>query len=222
MKKFVIFGFLLAIVSMMVTGCNGCKPVNKEQPKVEENGYYAADYDGVAPDLSKGAEHIVALHRQTMHKLINGKTYYWYETKYTLTGEVTAETLPTIEVSEITSTFQTFAPELCYRITTNAVKGTLIPAPVPGLWIEDFDLSFAEITLTVKDALQRLSEWNGVLPTGSTTITLRKPVGPVECNAQYVIGNPFEAVWVDAVTGDVTDKCPAFPPTIEKPLGEWP
>ena len=220
MKKKVLFGLLLAIACIMVMGCSGCQSGNEEQPK-EEKGLFSADYDGVLPDLSQGAEHIIALQRQTMFNLVGGKTYYWYETKFTLDGELTADDLNELEISEITSTFQTFSPDLCYQITTNAAKGTLIPAPTPGLWIEDFDLSKAIVKLTVKDALQKLSEWNGVLPEGSTFIILRKPVGPIECNAQYVIGNPFEAVWVDAVTGKVTDKCPAFP-TLAKPLGEWP
>lgn len=216
MKKSLYLCLLLAIVSIMATGCAGCQSENKEQPEVDNKMSFSSDYDGVLPDMKKGAEHIVSLHRQTMYKLVEGNTYYWYETKFTLTGEVTSESLLETEVSEITSTFQTFEPELCYTITTNASKGTLIPAPTPGIWIEDFDLSKESIKLTVKDVLQKLSDWNGVLPKGTTYIILRKPVGPLDCNAQYVIGNPFEAVWVDAVTGKVSDSCPAFPSSLAK------
>lgn len=201
----------------MATGCS-CQSENKKQEP--RRSVYSTDYDGVLPDLTKGAEHIIATHRQTMFTILDGGVYYWYETKFTFAGTLTTDG-ETPAIKEVTSTFQTFSPDLCYTITTDAKRGTLIPAPVPGLWIEDFDLSKCDIKLTVSEAIDKLKEWNGVLPP-STFIILRRPVGPVACNAQYVVGNPFTAVWVDAVTGKVADRCPAFPDTIGKPLGEWP
>lgn len=211
MKKYVFFCLLSAIVGMMVTGCSSCQSENKKQ------NTYLADDDSVAPDMSANAEYIIALHRQTMNAINDGNRYYWYETKFTFADTLRVETLADAVLTEITSTFQTYGPELVYSITTNPVKGTLIPVPTPGLWIEDCDLSREEIKLSLLDVLARLTEVNITLPPGKA-IYLREPVGPLDCNAQYVIGNPFETVWVDAVTGDVSTSCPAFPPTLEIPL----
>lgn len=48
-------------------------------------------------------------------------------------------------------------------------------------------------------------------------------VGPLPCNAQYVMGNPLQALWIDAVTGYVTDWCPAFPRAKSNiPPTQWP
>lgn len=52
---------------------------------------------------------------------------------------------------------------------------------------------------------------------------LRLPIGPRRCNAQWVIGGIGEVIFIDAVTGEITDWCPAFPiPNVNGPLGEWP
>ena len=40
---------------------------------------------------------------------------------------------------------------------------------------------------------------------------LRQPLGPKECNPQWVIGNIMQVIFVDAVTGEISDWCPAFP-----------
>ena len=226
MKKILLF-MLMATVLGMTAGMTSCNSFDKGSPKepeviTEKVSKFQADYDGVLPDLSQGADHTIALQRQTMFSLLEGASYYWYETKFSFTDSLKTTTLDDVELMEITSTFQTVNPTLCYTITTNAALGTLVPAPTPGLWIEDFDLSKTEIRLNINDVLQRLKEVNTILPP-ATSVILRKPVGPQPCNAQYVLGNPLQTLWVDAVTGDVTDWCPAFPRVaVNTPLGEWP
>lgn len=213
---------LMAVFCLAVSSCTSCE---KQAPVPDQEHVvinFSTDYDGVLPDLSQGAEHIVSMHRQTMFSLTGGGEYVWYETKYTFADSLTAATLGVNPIVEVTSTFQTFNPELSYTITTNATKGTLIPAPIPGLWIEDYDLSNVSIKLSIADVMDRLKEWNGVLPPAKSVI-IRKPVGPKDCNAQYVIGNPYDVIFVDAVTGSVTDWDPAFPRVaVSGPLGEWP
>lgn len=223
MKNFWIIGLLLAIVSIMTTGCSSCQSENKKQdaPK-EQVSIFGSDYDGVLPDLSQSAEHIIALQRQEMYNAVEGGYYVWYETKFSYSDSLKIETLDDVRLVEITSTFQTFSPNLSYTVTDNVAKGHLFPHPTPGLWIEDFDLNNVQVKLTVNDVIERLKQWNGILPPG-TFIILRKPVGPQPCNAQYVIGNPFQVIFIDAVTGDVTDWNPAFPRVnVGGPLGEWP
>ena len=50
----------------------------------------------------------------------------------------------------------------------------------------------------------------------SKVCVLRKAVGPKEANVQYIFGNEDGAVFVDAVTGDVTDVDPFFTETKEE------
>ncbi len=212
MKKMLFLGLMLTVLGMMVAGCNGCtKPENNYEQQEAINGN---DYDGVAVDFSAGVEQITALHRQMMFDIANGAKYCWYETNVLFNDSIKAETIDDLHVVDVTNIFQMFGPELCQSITSNVTKGTLIPAAIPGLWIEDFDLSNAEIKLTVTDALLQLKQWNGIIPPANS-ITLRKPVGPKPCNAQYVIGNAFEVIFIDAVTGNVTNWNPAFPTNVK-------
>lgn len=209
MKKWHLFCLVLAIACMTaMSSCNGCS--GNAPGKEQVTNKFQTDYDGVVPDMSDGASHVIALHRQTMFSLADGKGFAWYQTKFTFADSLDLNTLGDAVLKEVTSTFQTFSPDLSYTITTNAVKGTLIPAPTPGLWIEDFDLGNTDIKLGILDVIERLTAWNGVLPP-AVSITLRKPVGPKPCNAQYVIGNPYQVIFVDAVTGDIADWNPAFP-----------
>jgi hypothetical protein len=92
-----------------------------------------------------------------------------------------------------------------------------------GFWVEDFPLNDEEIKLTFAEALERIFEVNYPKP-HSKYIVLRKEVGPISANPQYIFGNLTYQFYVDAVTGNVTDQSPAFnePVTLETPLGEWP
>ena len=76
--------------------------------------------------------------------------------------------------------------------------------------------------------IERLKQWNGVIPP-AVCMSLRYPVGPCECNAQWVIGDAFDVIFIDAVTGEISNWNPAFNPNNKakggdfgKPLGEWP
>ena len=219
MKKNVFLSVLMAIVMGMMAGmmvsCDSCK-------NGPEKAAVSYDYDGVVQDFTAGVEHIVALHRQTMFDLYKGEQYAWYETRVMFNDSIKLENLDGLKVTDVTDIFQLFDPARCQYISTNVKDGTIIPKPIHDIWIEDVDMSDAEIKLTVKDVLERLASWDGILPP-ATGMTLRIPLGPRRCNAQYVIGNIMQVIFVDAVTGDVTDWCPAFPvPGKNGPLGEWP
>ena len=205
MKKIFFMGFLLMIVSMITTGCSSCQSENNKQELIIN------DYDGVIQDFTASVENITALHRQIVFEVVGDQQINWYETRAIFNDTITFENLDDLHIVDINNVFQTFDPDLCWQVTSNVKYGTMLPSPVPGLWIEDFDLNRAEIDLSVEDVLQRLQEWDGILPPAKQ-ITLRKPVGPKECNAQYVIGNIAEVIWIDAVTGDIRNTCPAFEP----------
>ena len=198
-----------ADVSLAVTAGNDLQEESGAQT-AECNG---KDYDGVIQDFTLGVEHITALHRQAMYGIAEGKPYRWYETQVKFNEQPTQNNLGDIHVTEVTNVFQTFDEERgprCQFITSDVVKGMLIPAPIPDIWIEDRDLSEAAIKLTVEDVLDKLKTWNGIIPQ-SDGIVLRMPLGPLSCNAQYVIGNVVTAIFIDAVTGDIREWCPAFP-----------
>lgn len=74
-------------------------------------------------------------------------------------------------------------------------------------WVEDFPLE--AIKITYQEALEIVNRVNLPKP-HSKRCVLRKQVGPKPCNPQYIFGNQMAQIYVDAVTGDVTDKNPAF------------
>lgn len=216
MKKNVFLSVLVAIAMSMMAGglasCSGCS-----EPSAPNY-----DYDGVAQDFTAGVEHIAAMHRQTVYRLYGGEQYAWYETRVVFNDSIKAETIAGLKVTDVTDIFQLFGPARCQWISTDVKEGTIIPKPIPDIWIEDCDMSHAEIRLWPEDVLDKLKAWDGIIPPAKG-MTLRIPLGPRRCNAQWVIGNIMQVIFVDAVTGDITDWCPAFPvPGVSGPLGEWP
>lgn len=80
---------------------------------------------------------------------------------------------------------------------------------VESAWLEDNDMAGDNITITYRQAYERLMQSNYEKP-HSKKCTLRKMVGPRPCNPQYIFGNMHRCLFVDVVTGDVTDINPAF------------
>ena len=78
-----------------------------------------------------------------------------------------------------------------------------------GFWIEDFPMYDEDINITYKQAFDIVMAVNYPKP-HSRQCTLRKPIGPKDCNAQWVFGNIEAQLWVDATTGDVATSNPAF------------
>lgn len=216
MKKSLFNSLLLAIACILgMSACNGCSKGKGEAEK---------------PDFTAGAEHIQALHRQTMNGLIGGERYEWRNSKVLFTDSIKWENLGELKVKSVTDVFYYCngdGPHV-QIITSDAEEGTTVLPVIHDVWIEDANLSDKEIKLTVADVLARLKEWNGVLPPANS-MSLRYPVGPMECNAQWVIGNAYDVIFVDAVTADISNWNPAFNPNNKakggdfgKPLGEWP
>lgn len=90
-----------------------------------------------------------------------------------------------------------------------------------GFWVEDFILE--PVVITYRQAYERMMQSNYKIP-HSRHCVLRKEVGPIDCNPQYIFGNTRAQIYVDAVTGDVSDTDPVFGRNVRIgcPLGEWP
>ncbi len=206
MKK-LIFCLTLMIIGLTATGCGSCQSENNKQG----SGVMAqADYDGVAQDFTSGVANIVALHKQTMFSMIKGE-YEWRNLQVLFNETINAETLDDLHVIDITDVFYYWkdGPWIQF-ITSNVDKGMLISARIPDVWVEDCNMNDAEIRLWPEDVLNLLKEWNGIIPQSNGMI-LRMPLGPRDCNAQWVIGGISDVIFIDAVTGDITNWCPAFP-----------
>lgn len=226
MKKNFIFGLLLAIAGIMTTGCNSCQSENPKQ----ESLYH--DYDGVVQDFTAGTAHIQALHRQTMASLTGGKEYQWRNSRVILNDTVTMENIDDLHVVAVNDVFFYWDSQkgpMVQYINSHVKYGVQVPYPINDVWIEDADMSDKPIKLSAEEALMRLKEWNGILPKDCDFIILRLPVGPNDCNVQWVFGDVYDVLFIDAVTGEIRDYDPAFNPNKKpnggdfgKPLGEWP
>lgn len=217
MKKSIILSLLLAIVSIMATGCTSCQSENTKQETV----YH--DYDGVVQDFTAGVSHIQTLHRQKMYNIIQFlkeqgheialNNYQWRNSLVILNDTVTAENIDDLHIVSIRDVFyywsNKFGPQVQY-ITDHVVYGTQIPYPISDVWIEDRDMSNAPIKLSAEEALTRLKEWNGILPKDCNFIILRLPVGPKDCNPQWTFGDVGDVLFIDAVTGEIRTWNPAF------------
>ncbi len=234
MKRF-LFGMVAAVLLTMMAGtmvsCAGCGKGAPEAPAVEpEVAQVYHDYDGVVQDFTVGVSHIQALHRQTMFALIDGAEYQWRNSKVVFNDTITFENIDDLHVVAVNDVFFYWneqGPWVQY-INSNVIDGVQIPWPINDVWIEDANLSDVPIKLSAEDVLARLKEWNGVIPP-AMSMSLRLPVGPCECNPQWVIGDVYDVIFVDAVTGEVSNWNPAFNPKkgvkggdFGKPLGEWP
>lgn len=211
MKKSLFLSLLLAIVSIMATGCSSCQSENKKQ----EIAYH--DYDGIVQDFTAGVSHIQALHRQTMYQLaqqgkpVNG--YQWRNSRVIFNDTLTFDNIDDIHITDVNDVFfywdKEKGPQVQY-VNVNVKRGTQVPWPISDVWIEDKDLSDQPIKLSAEEAILKLKEWNGVLPKGCNFIILRLPVGPKDCTPQWTFGDIDDVLFIDAVTGEIRDSNPAF------------
>ncbi len=214
MRKFILsalvfIGAALSIVSCKCTSEKG--NTNQELGEVETTELIV--------------ENIISTDRQAMY-LNHAKDYRWYETGIQLKDFLDEENDGTIEmvvnvfqvVEEYSETsFDTFV----YKYQHFA-DGTVNEDSIHGFWVEDYPLEEEAIKVTFKEAYEKVMAVN--LPKPHTrNIVLRKMVGPVDANPQWIFGNLKSQIYVDAITGEVSDENPAFKGlNFGTPLGEWP
>ncbi len=236
MKKFFILGFLLAIVSIMATGCSSCQSEKKKQvdgiEKVDSVAQadsvvsvVAEDYDGVVPDITASVENIIATDRQAMYTIAKGASYRFFESDIKLCDFLDSENCDG-KILSVNNVFQQIIEKgngadtnVLMFLTTG--KGTEVSIYEHAFYLENEPLNDKPMPITFEKAFERMMKANVVKPKSRNCI-LRKPVGPTPCNAQYIFGNRVQQIYVDAVTGEVRTKNPAFDGYLGKPLGEWP
>ena len=189
MKKLLVF--LMGI--MLMLGVSSCRCTKEEEPVVEFT------------------EATITADRAQMDEMVDA--YKWFETRVEYDNFFDADTTLTFTKAE--SLFQV-AVEDSLGVKTFVYDFTHYPdvedadlKQIEGFILDDKPLNDEQIVLTFSDALERLYEANLPKP-HSAKVVLRKALGPKVANAQYIFGNTEEQVFVDAVTGDVTDKNPVY------------
>lgn len=133
-----------------------------------------------------------------------GKDFKWYETSIAMKNFLDEDGN---EIESIQNVFQVLInndPLVVIFIHTE-VEDKI--QKIHSFWVEDFPL--AGVDITYEQAFDIINKVNYPKP-HSRYCVLRKQVGPKEINPQYIFGNQTAQIYVDAITGKVTDKNPAF------------
>lgn len=209
-KLIVLLGILACFVSCKCT--NEAPKENLNEPAVE------------LPDSLGYVERTIVLDRQAMFAKGVDDDYRWYETNIRLVNFLDDEY---DGIEEVVNVFQTVESRDEHSFDTVVYKfqhtadGT-IEGFTHGFWVEDYPLNNEQIIVTFTQALEKVNEVNLPKP-HSRYVVLRKEVGPVDANPQWIFGNSRAQLYVDAVTGEVSEENPAFKGlNLGTPLGEWP
>lgn len=201
MRKFIFF---LTLAAMLCLGsCSSCS--HQEQPVEPET---------VAALV---VENTISADREYMF-LNYGENYSWYESYIVLKDFLDSEECDgTIE--SVSNVFQVVVEEEtgadAFAVFSNYTLDSYGYEVREGIWVGDFSLNSEEIKLTFEEAFQKIQEVNAPKP-HSRHCVLRREVGPVpNVNPQYVFGNNKAQLYVDVVTGEVSDVNPAFNVPVE-------
>ena len=176
-KLFVILASILLMIG--VSSCNSC--TNRSTEPV------LADVETVD---SMYVEHTVAVDRQAMFAKGVDNDYRWYETNIRLVNFLDEEYEG---IDEVVNVFQTVENRDAHSFDTvvykfqHTAEGT-VEGFTHGFWIEDYPLNDEQITVTFVQALEKVNEVNLPKP-HSRYAVLRKQVGPVDANPQWIFGN---------------------------------
>ena len=181
MKKFLILALLAFVACIIVS----CKHKKKELVKKELN----------VESLISSDKELVA---QTYGE------YKWYETSIGLKDFLDNDGG---EVASVSNIFQVMIDNDVHVVICTHTETEDKADVIHTFWVEDFPME--DIKVTYQEALEIINKVNYPKP-HSKHCVLRKQVGPKPCNPQYIFGNQQAQLYVDAVTGEVTDKNPAF------------
>ena len=203
MKRSFILTFLFGLV-LFFSACSGC--TSKEEPVVTD------------PDTTIVVNKIIKEDFDSMFNKYGKEEFRFYETDILLKNFLDEENDGDIAelvniyqvVTELDSTsFDTYV----YKVQ-HFSNGTVLKDSINGFWIENEPIILDEIKVSYDSACAIIASVNYPKP-HSKHVTLRKPLGIVNCNPQWVFGNIHEQIWVDATTGEAKKSNPAFPEDFE-------
>ena len=190
MKK-IIFGALLMSI-MLFTSCNGSKDEGKQE------------------EVPINVEQLTQADKQAMTEK-GGTDFVWFETIIKLKDYIdTDDTFTPQEMTNVFALIDTVKNEEIVYEFKHDIYGQCTVDSTYDVWIEDCVLQDSLIKLNYEQACERVRETDMIKP-HSTNAILRNPLGPLQCNPQWVFGNVKEQIWIDATTGDAKDANPAFP-----------
>lgn len=192
MKKLIFL--MIATVAVCMTSCHKDK-------KVEPVATHTAT-QVIIDSLADGMDSVSA-------------DYRYFETTFELASEL--DSLDSCRVVKLQSIYQVVdsaAGKPSVYVADFLVDSTKLTWTVleGAFWTEDVDLRHKDVKLSLEAAFDTLMKSNVVRPK-SKFVVLRCPLGPVDCDAQYIFGNDKAGtVFVNAKTGTVSTKDPAFYP----------
>lgn len=139
-------------------------------------------------------------------------TIKWYTTQIILENYLD-EDVP-MKIESVETVFQAVVPTDSTSYDTYVVRTVHLPDGTEervtshDFWIEDAEL--VGLFLSFETAYNKLMEANCPKP-HSRYCVLRKELGPINANAQYIFGNKGLQAYVDAVTGKVSLHNPVYP-----------
>jgi len=148
-----------------------------------------------------------------------GNEFVWYETLILLDNYLDADTIA--KPAEIVNVFQAVKKYSEQSFDTKVYKfqhfadGTFANDSTEGFWIEDYPIKDSLVKIPYDSAFVLMQQVNLPKP-HSRHVCLRTPMGPLDCNPQYVFGNIQEQIWIDATTGEARNSNPAFPVEFSK------
>lgn len=207
MKKLIFAFSIVACLFMMSCSCEKNKSVD---------GTETTDSTALV------VENVTGMDRQKMFQDF-GKDYRWFETCIVLKDYLDSEETDGT-VTGISNIFQVVVEKdngADVRVVMFTHVGDSTQVDVANsFWVEDLPMNEDAIKLTFKDAYDRVMAANALKP-HSRQVVLRKEVGPNSINPQYIFGNSQAQLYVDAVTGDVKTKNPAFPDNMTLQKVQW-
>lgn len=141
-----------------------------------------------------------------------GGEYTWFETTAVMKNYLDEECDGSIET--VGSVFQVLKEddegdkdtEVIFTTHTETDNDYIVRH---GFWVMDQELNNVAMFLKFDDAFAKVIESDYPKP-HSRYCVLRKQVGPKESNPQYIFGNEKYALFVDAISGEVTDQNPSY------------
>lgn len=171
--------------------CSSCS--NKEEKVVSVEQMIASDTDNMKA---------------------KGNKFVWYETLILLDNYLDEDTVA--KFSEVVNVFQAVKDidKKSFDITVykfqHFADGTFASDSIHDVWIEDYPIVDSLVKVPYDSAYVLMQQVNLPKP-HSKSVCLRAPMGPLNCNPQYVFGNTQEQIWIDATTGEARSSNPAFP-----------